>query len=45
MKWIIVFYQLIVSLPDGEILFSVLENRNKSIKIDIVFPDYYKTKD
>ena len=45
MKWIIVFYQVIVSLPDGEILFSGLQNGNESIKVESVLSDYYRTKD
>ena len=45
MKWIIVFYQVIVSLPEGEILFSGLQNGNESIKVESDFSDYYRTKD
>ena len=45
MKWIIVFYQVIVSLPEGEILFSGLQNGNESIKVESVLSDYYRTKD
>ena len=45
MKWIIVFYQVIVSLPEGEILFSGLQNGNESIKVDSALSDYYGTKD
>ena len=45
MKWIIVFYQVIVSLPEGEILFSGLQNGNESIKVESVLSDYYETKD
>ena len=45
MKWIIVFYQIIVSLPEGEILFSGLQNGNESIKVESVLSDYYSTKD
>ena len=32
MKWIIVFYQIIVALPAGEIVFSGLELGNKFVK-------------
>ena len=45
MYCIIVFYQVIVSLPEGEILFSGLQNGNESIKVDSVLSDYYRTKD
>ena len=45
MKWIIVFYQVIVSLPEGEILFSGLQNGNESIKVETILSDYYRTKD
>tara|TARA_Y100001968_G_C18919834_1_gene509253 strand:+ start:284 stop:574 length:291 start_codon:yes stop_codon:yes gene_type:complete len=45
MKWIILFYQVVVSLPDGEILFSGLQNGNESIKVESDFSDYYRTKD
>ena len=45
MKWIILFYQVVVSLPDGEILFSGLQNGNESIKVDSALSDYYETKD
>ena len=34
MKWIIIFYQVFVTIPDGEIVFSGLENGNKLIKTD-----------
>ena len=44
MKWIIVFYQVIVSLPEGEILFSGLQNGNESIKVESVLSDFYRTK-
>ena len=45
MYCIIVFYQVIVSLPEGEILFSGLQNGNESIKVESVLSDYYETKD
>ena len=44
MKWIIVFYQLIVTLPDGKILFLGLDNGNKSIKTESILPDHYLSK-
>ena len=37
MQWIIVFYQVIVSLPEGEILFSGIGNGHKSIKLKVFF--------
>ena len=45
MQWIIVFYQVIVSLPRKEILFSGLQNRNKSIYFGSILSDYYRTND
>ena len=44
MKWIIVFYQIIVALPAGEIVFSGLELGNKFIRTEIVLQDSYVTK-
>ena len=45
MKWIIVFYQIVVVLPEGEILFSGLDLGNKSIKTEFVLSDSYVSKD
>ena len=45
MEWIIVFYQVIGCIPEGEILFSGLQNGNESIKVESVLSDYYETKD
>lgn len=45
MKWIIVFYQVIVSLPEGNILFSGLENGHKSIKSEGILPKYYESNE
>ena len=33
MKWIIVFYQVFVTIPDGEIFFSGLENGKNFINL------------
>ena len=44
MYFIIVFYQVIGSLPRKEILFSGLQNRNKSIQVESVLSYYYRTK-
>ena len=44
MKWIIVFYQIIVALPAGEIVFSGLELGDKFIKTEIMLPDSYLSK-
>ena len=44
MKWIIVFYQIIVALPAGEIAFSGLEMGNKFIKSEIMLQDSYVSK-
>ena len=35
MKWIIVFYQIIVALPEGQIVFSGLDLGNKFIKTEL----------
>ena len=41
MKWIIVFYQIIMALPEGEIIFSGLDLGNKFIKtVSIVSESY-----
>ena len=45
MEWIIVFYQVIGCIPEGEILFSGLQNGIESIKVESVLSDYYETKD
>ena len=37
MKWIIVFYQIIMVLPEGEIIFSGLDLGNKFIKINSIW--------
>ena len=44
MKWIIVFYQIIVALPEGEIIFSGLDLGNKFIKTESTVPNYYVSK-
>ena len=36
MKWIIVFYQIIMTLPEGEIIFSGLDLGNKFIKTESI---------
>ena len=41
MKWIIVFYQIIVALPEGEIIFSGLDLGNKFIKTDTILSESY----
>jgi len=41
MKWIIVFYQIIMALPEGEIIFSGLELGNKFIKTDLILSKSY----
>ena len=41
MKWIIVFYQIIMALPEGEIIFSGLDLGNKFIKTESIFLDSY----
>ena len=45
MKWIIVFYQIIVALPEGEIVFSGLNLGNKSVKTELDFAYSYESKD
>ena len=44
MKWIIVFYQVFVTIPDGEIFFSGLENGKNLIKSDQMLNSYYSSK-
>ena len=41
MKWIIVFYQIIMVLPEGEIIFSGLDLGNKFIKTKSILLDSY----
>ena len=41
MKWILVFYQIIMALPEGEIIFSGLELGNKFIKTDLILSKSY----
>ena len=41
MKWIIVFYQIIVALPEGEIIFSGLDLGNKFIKTESILLESY----
>ena len=45
MKWIIVFYQIIVALPDGEIVFSGLNLGNKFVKTELDLAYSYESKD
>ena len=44
MKWIIVFYQIIVALPEGEIVFSGLNLGNKFVKTELNLSDSYGSK-
>ena len=44
MKWIIVFYQIIVALPEGEIIFSGLDLGNKLIKTEQILSEFYVSK-
>ena len=44
MKWIIVFYQIIVALPEGEIVFSGLDLANKFVKTELILSDSYLSK-
>ena len=44
MKWIIVFYQVIVAMPSGEIVFSGLDLGNKFIKTELILADSYISK-
>ena len=41
MKWIIVFYQIIMVLPEGEIIFSGLDLGNKFIKTESNLSESY----
>ena len=41
MKWIIIFYQIIVALPEGEIIFSGVDLGNKFIKTESILSDSY----
>ena len=41
MKWIIVFFQIVVALPEGEIIFSGLELGNKFIKTESILSESY----
>ena len=41
MKWIIVFYQIIMMLPEGEIIFSGLDLGNKFIETKSILSEYY----
>ena len=41
MKWIIVFYQIIMALPEGEIIFSGLDLGNKFIKTELTLSESY----
>ena len=45
MKWIIVFYQIIVALPEGEIVFSGLNLGNKLVKTELNLAYAYESKD
>ena len=44
MKWIILFYQIIVVLPEGEIVFSGVDLGNKFIKTELILADSYASK-
>ena len=44
MKWIIVFYQIIVALPEGEIVFSGLNLGNKFVKTEFILQNSYVSK-
>ena len=44
MKWIIIFYQIIVALPEGEIVFSGLNLGNKFIKTELNLAESYVSK-
>ena len=41
MKWIIVFYEIIMVLPEGEIIFSGLDLGNKFIKTESILSESY----
>ena len=44
MKWIIVFYQIIMALPEGEIIFSGLDLGNNFIKTESSLSESYVTQ-
>ena len=44
MKWIIVFFQVFVSTPDGEIIFSSLTHAKKMTNEIKMISDSYNTK-
>ena len=44
MKWIIVFFQILVSTPDGEIIFSGLTTAKKMTSEIKMISDSYNTK-
>ena len=44
MKWIIVLYQIIVLLPEGEIVFSGLDLGKNFIKTELILSDSYASK-
>ena len=41
MKWIIVFYQIIMAFPEGKIIFSGLDLGNKFIKTETILSESY----
>ena len=45
MKWIIVFYQIIVARPEGDIVFSGLNLGNKFVKTELDLSYSYESKD
>ena len=44
MKWIIVFYQIIMTLPQGEIIFSGLDLGNNFIKTESILSESYESQ-
>ncbi len=44
MKWIIVFYQIIVALPEGDIVFSGLNLGNEFVKTELNIASSYESK-
>ena len=44
MKWLIIFYQIIVALPEGEIVFSGLDLGSKFIKTELMNSDTFYSK-
>ena len=44
MKWIIIFYQIFVALPEGEIIFSGIDLGNKFIRTELVIADTFYSK-